>query len=100
MEKIKSVKSAKNKNSTLTLMKKIIIATGLALLVTLGISAQTVLFTPGKLVVYRAGNGDGVNFNIANVRQHPVFIDEYDPVTNNQIGPILSVALPTNGPAA
>lgn len=81
-------------------MKKIIIATGLALLVTLGISAQTVLFTPGKLVVYRAGNGDGVNFNIANVRQHPVFIDEYDPVTNNQIGPILSVALPTNGPAA
>ena len=34
-------------------MKKIIIATGLALLVTLGISAQTVLFTPGRLAVLR-----------------------------------------------
>jgi len=52
-------------------------------------------FTPGKLVVFRGG--DGI-ITIQTGRQHPAFIDEYDPAITNQASPILSVELPTNGP--
>jgi len=51
-------------------------------------------FTPGKLAVFRGG--DGI-ITIATGRQHPAFIDEYDPAITNQANPILSVELPTNG---
>ena len=83
-------------------MKKIIIATGLALLVTLGISAQTVLFTPGRLAVLRIGDGahDTGNTNQIsdwNFKQNPIFIDEFDPNVANAIVPTVSVAIPTNG---
>ena len=54
-------------------------------------------FNPGKLVVFRGG--DGI-LTIATDRQHPAFIDEYDPVLTNQADPLLSVELPTNGPNA
>ncbi len=53
-------------------------------------------FTPGKLVVLRAGEINDTNFNIANVRQQPAFIEEYDPAITNQSSPMLSVALLTN----
>jgi hypothetical protein len=52
-------------------------------------------FTPGKLAVYRGG--DGI-LTIKTDRCHPGFIDEYDPVLTNQANPILSLELPTNGP--
>jgi hypothetical protein len=76
-------------------MKKLIIASGMALLCVLGVNAQNtnVTFIPGKLAVFRGG--DGI-FTFADRRQ-PAFIDEYDSVTTNQVSPILSVELPTNG---
>jgi hypothetical protein len=51
-------------------------------------------FTPGKLAVFRGG--DGI-ITISTGRQHPAFIDEYDPAITNQADPIISVELPTNG---
>jgi hypothetical protein len=55
-------------------------------------------FTPGKIVVYRIGEIQDTNFNIASVRQQPAFIEEWDTTTNNQSSPLLSIALPTNDP--
>ena len=93
--------------------KKIMIAAGVAALLALNAKAQTYpppfnqyswstnltasnTFTPGKIVVLRAGEINDTNFNITNVRQQPAFLEEYDPATTNQTSPILSVALPTN----
>ena len=80
-------------------LKKLVLTSGLAALFALNAHAQTnstLAFQPGKLVVYRGG--DGI-LTIVNDRQHPAFIDEYDPSTPNQGAPILSVALPTNAGA-
>jgi len=74
----------------------LIVATGLAALLAFNARGQTntnLVFIPGKLVVYRGG--DGI-LTIANDRQHPAFIDEYDPSIPNQASPILSMELPTN----
>ena len=93
--------------------KKMMTAAGVAALLALNAKAQTFpppfnqyswstnlttsnTFTPGKIVVLRAGEINDTNFNIANVRQQPAFLEEYDPATTNQTSPILSVALPTN----
>ena len=85
--------------------KKIFLKAGLAILLAVSARAQTFTnltssnnFTPGKLVVFRLGEIADTNFNIANVRQQPAFIDEYDPAITNQGAPLLSVALPTNDP--
>jgi hypothetical protein len=92
---------------------KMIIAASVAALLVLGAEAQTFpppfnqytfatnlttsnAFTAGKIVVLRAGEMNDTNFNIANVRQQPAFLEEYDPAITNQTSPILSVALPTN----
>lgn len=76
-------------------MKKLILASGLAMLFAVGAQAQNTntTFIPGKLAVFRGG--DGI-FTFTD-RRHPAFIDEYDPVITNQASPILSVELPTNG---
>jgi len=76
-------------------MKKIIVASGLAVLLVLGAYAQNSnpTLTPGKLAVLRGGDG---TFTFSD-RRFPTYIDEYDPVLTNQAGPILTVALPTNG---
>jgi hypothetical protein len=75
-------------------MNKFIVTSGLIALLSLGANAQSVQFQPGKLAVFRGG--DGI-LTISLQRQHPAFIDEYDPVTNNQASPLMSVELPTNG---
>jgi hypothetical protein len=77
-------------------MRHVIIASGLAALLALDAQAQNtnLAFTPGKLAVYRGG--DGI-LTIKTDRCHPAFIDEYDPALTNQANPILSVELPTNG---
>ena len=79
-------------------MKKLLLAFGLALVAT-ALRAQNtnIAFTPGKVVVYRGG--DGI-LTIATDRQHPAFVDEYDPAISNQSAPMMSVELPTNGPSA
>lgn len=75
-------------------MKKLILATGVGMLLGLAAQAQNtnLEFLPGKLVVYRGGNGV---FTFTD-RRHPAFLDEFDPVVSNST-PLLSVALPTNG---
>ncbi len=77
-------------------MRHFIIASGLAALLAFDAHAQNtnVAFIAGKLAVFRGG--DGV-YTIATDRQHPSFIDEYDPAIPNQVSPIMTVALPTNG---
>lgn len=78
------------------ILKQLTLASGLAALFALSANAQTnstPIFLPGKLAVYRGG--DGI-LTIANDRQHPAFIDEYDPSTPNQSAPIFTYALPTN----
>jgi hypothetical protein len=77
-------------------MKHFIIASSLAALLALDAHGQNtnLAFTPGKIAVLRAG--DGI-ITIASGRQHPIFIEEYDPVLTNQASPIVSVELPTNG---
>jgi hypothetical protein len=80
-------------------MKHFITASCLALVLSITAHGQNtnLAFTPGKLAVYRGG--DGI-ITITTGRQHPAFIDEYDPAITNQANPILSVELPTNGPNA
>src|ERR1019366_5485582 len=75
-------------------MRHFIIASTLASLLALAAQAQTPKFTPGKLAVFRGG--DGI-LTIATDRQHPAFIDEYDPAITNQANPLMTLALPTNG---
>jgi hypothetical protein len=77
-------------------MRPFIIASSLAALLALDAYSQNtnVAFIPGKLAVFRGG--DGI-LTIASDRQHPAFIDEYDPAITNQITPIISIELPTNG---
>jgi hypothetical protein len=80
-------------------MKKLITAVGFSLLCALGVQAQNtnVTFTPGNLVVFRGGDGSA-NFTFARgARRFPAFVDEYDPTLTNQVSPVLSIALPTNG---
>lgn len=80
-------------------MRRFIITTGLTALLACSVQAQssTPAFTPGKIVVLRGG--DGI-ITITSGRQHPIFIDEYDPALTNQAAPLLSLELPTNGPNA
>ena len=77
-------------------MRHFIIASGMAALLAFDAHAQNtnLAFTPGKLAVLRAG--DGI-ITIKTGRQHPAFIDEYDPAIANQANPLLSLELPTNG---
>jgi hypothetical protein len=77
-------------------LRHFIVATGVAALLGLTAHGQTnttVAFAPGKLVIYRGG--DGI-LTIDNDRQHPAFLDEYDPSIPNQSAPIMSMELPTN----
>lgn len=80
-------------------MRHFIVASGLAALLACSVQAQTTnpAFTPGKIVVLRGGDG---LITISSGRQHPIFIDEYDPAIAHQAAPLLSVELPTNGPNA
>jgi hypothetical protein len=81
-------------------MRHFIVATGLAALLAFDARGQTntnLSFVPGKLVVLRGG--DGI-ITIKTGRQHPMFVDEYDPAITNQANPISSLELPTNGPNA
>src|ERR1035437_3323027 len=98
-------KQFKNKKQK---MKKHITAAGMAVLMALAANAQvgqwqsqntTLQFLPGKIVVLRGG--DGVEAFSSINKQNPAFLDEYDPVTLNQVNPLVSVELPTNnGPAS
>jgi hypothetical protein len=76
-------------------MRHSLSVTVLACLLAVGAQAQStnLTFTPGKLVILRGG--DGV-LTIGTARQHPIFLDEYDPSLTNQVAPIISIELPTN----
>jgi hypothetical protein len=55
--------------------------------------AQPTGFSPGRLAVLRAGDGD---FDLR-LRQTPIFVDQYETASPGS-GPSFTVALPTNGP--
>jgi hypothetical protein len=78
-------------------MKKLILASSLGFLLAAAAQAQntTLAFQPGKLAVFRGGDGT-TNFTFT-ARRFPVFVDEYDTAAPNQTSPLLTVALPTNG---
>jgi hypothetical protein len=58
----------------------------------LAAEAQTPGFTPKRLAVLRAGNGE-LDLHL---KQSPIFIDEFTPGTFNT-GPAFAVSIPTNG---
>jgi len=81
-------------------MKRLILASSLGIFLAASLQAQnsTLAFQPGKLVVYRGGDGT-TNFTFT-ARRFPSYIDEYDAATPNQASPMVTVALPTNGPSS
>src|SRR3984957_20249839 len=79
-------------------MKKTLLLSGIATLLTLGAFAQTsVVIPPGKIAVFKGGDPTGV-YNISVAKAQPCFVEVYDPVTNNQAAPIKEIVLPTNAP--
>lgn len=74
-------------------MKKTILLGTATLLLVFAAHAQETHFLPGHLAVLRAG--DGV-FKL-NLKQAPIFVDQFDPNTLNT-APSFSVRIPTNGP--
>lgn len=81
-------------------MKKTILTLGTLTLITVGAQAANtnLIFTPGKIIVMRGGDGV-LPFSSAN-KQNPIFLDEFDPAITNQTLPIVSVELPTNNGTA
>ena len=61
-------------------------------LAVLAVDGQGTHFLPGNLAVLRAGDG----MMDLNLRQAPIFVDQFDPKTPNA-GPSMSVPIPTNG---
>src|ERR1035438_1861426 len=65
----------------------------------LGISTQAQVtqpvMPPGKIAVLKAGTSDGI-WPMVTARVAPVFVQVFDPMTNNQSSPLLSVAMSTN----
>ncbi|HEY1790091.1 MAG TPA: hypothetical protein VGJ73_18230, partial [Verrucomicrobiae bacterium] len=78
-------------------MKKLILASSLGFLMAVSAQAQntTLSFQPGKLAVFRGGDGT-TNFTFT-ARRFPCYVDEFDTATPNQTSPLLTVTLPTNG---
>jgi hypothetical protein len=78
-------------------MKKNLLMFGLAAM--LGSAVQAQLTQPvipnGKLAVFKAGTTNQ-NFPMLTARVAPCFVQVFDPVTANQVSPLLSVALATN----
>ena len=46
----------------------------------------------GKLAVFKAGTADGL-WPMVTARVAPCFVQVFDPVTNNQVSPLVSVAM-------
>jgi hypothetical protein len=53
------------------------------------------ILPPGKLAVLKAGTSD-TNWPMITSRVAPIFVQVFDPATNNQAAPLLSVAMSTN----
>lgn len=80
-------------------MKNRLLLSAFAALLAFGARAQsnTVVIPPGKIAVFKGGDNTGI-YNISKSRVQPCFVQIYDPVTNNQAAPLVSIALPTNAP--
>jgi len=78
-------------------MKKQIIGLCLTLLLALAAQAQTPIFPPGKIAVFKAGTSD-TNWPMVTARCAPVFVQVFDPAITNQssTNALLSVAMSTN----
>lgn len=73
-------------------MKKTILTVGTILLLNAAAQSQDGHFLPNHLAVLRAGNGV---FSL-NLRQSPIFVDQYDP-SMFSAAPSFTVRIPTNG---
>lgn len=63
----------------------------------LGARAQVIqpVIPPGKIAVFKAGTSDN-QWPMVTARVAPCFVQVFDPVTNNQSSPVVSVAMSTN----
>jgi len=77
-------------------MKKLLLFSGMTLLLAAGAQAQ-IVFPPGKIAVFKAGDNTGI-WNISKSKVQPCFVQAFDTVTVNQSSPIYSFPLPTNQP--
>ncbi|HXA44090.1 MAG TPA: hypothetical protein VNZ25_01185 [Candidatus Angelobacter sp.] len=75
------------------MLKQIILIAAAMTLTGLTVAAQSALFLPKHLAVLRAGDG----VLDLNLKQSPIFIDQYAPGMLND-APSLTVKIPTNGP--
>ncbi|MGA9453031.1 MAG: hypothetical protein WBW41_17005 [Verrucomicrobiia bacterium] len=83
-------------------MKRLTVTSGLVLLLTAGVQAQSTnaVFIPGSIAVLRVGTGSGPQgstspFDFAS-KQNAAFIDEYN-VTGTNSAPVYTMPIPTNG---
>jgi hypothetical protein len=74
-------------------MKRLILTVPAVLLLAAAANAQEAHFLPGRLAVLRAGDGT-VDLNL---RQAPIFIDQFDPGAPGA-APSFTARIPTNGP--
>jgi hypothetical protein len=77
-------------------MKKTFVLSAITMLLCGAAQAQTQpAIPPGKIAVFKAGTSDGL-WNISTSRAQPCFVQVFDPATNNQSSPLVSVAMSTN----
>ena len=78
-------------------MKKTSLFLSMATMLCIVAQAQVTqpVLPPGKLAVFKAGTSD-TNWPMVTARCAPVFVQIFDPVTNNQPTPLVSVAMSTN----
>ena len=77
-------------------MKKLLLLSGMTLLLAAGAQSQ-IVFPPGKIAVFKAGDNTGI-WNISKSKVQPCFVQAFDTATPNQPTPIYSFTLPTNQP--
>ena len=78
-------------------MKKTFALASMATMLCVVAQAQVTppIFPPGKIAVFKGGTSDNV-WNISTAQVQPCFVQVFDPVTNNQAAPLVSVAMSTN----
>jgi len=78
----------------MNITKQLMIMTAMLCIAAHAQTTQPVL-PAGKLAVFKAGTADGL-WPMVTARVAPCFVQVFDPVTNNQLSPLVSVAMATN----
>lgn len=80
-------------------VKKTVFISVLAGIAGAAFGQQSVLLPPGNLAVFKAGDGS-TTWSISKARAQPCFVWVFDPQQADQVSPVASVTIPTNGPNA